>query len=415
MLSERVSQLRSLNSAFSHARRLTVKRSYLKVLFPLIAIALSFLYLSISAIQRKFKRKRKHNYHQIPSELIGDGHIHNGGAETSIGSSNTAIDEEDDALTMNGGGRLALTKTTTQGSVAAIDSPKGQTTINVIELLAVLAEVAVHVATLVLGAYGSKGFAAVVSGIVVWTYILALAGLRFAFSNSRWRIPRIWNHTATLYTLQWIFSLVLFRSAIIHPLSGISQALVITDFALASLVFGIAITTRKGNKTVVLEWENDLEPSREPLASLFSIVTFGWVDTIVYQGYIKSFEIKDVWNLMPKDKAATVLADYRQFKKTTALSWHLIRYFRGIFLMQFAITIFSCTFTFAPTLLLKAILEYLEEPDAAPRNVVWLYVILLAFTDILRSLVCTQILPFLLYHPRTWQPCFLVLPETIVF
>ncbi|PQE22272.1 ABC transporter protein [Rutstroemia sp. NJR-2017a WRK4] len=368
------------------------QRDYLKVLFPLIAIALSFLYLSISAIQRKFKRKRKHNYHQIPSELIGDGHIHNGGAETSIGSSNTAIDEEDDALTMNGGGRLALTKTTTQASVAAIDSPKGQTTINVIELLAVLAEVAVHVATLVLGAYGSKGFVAVVSGIVVWTYILALAGLRFAFSNSRWRIPRIWNHTATLYTLQWIFSLVLFRSAIIHPLSGISQALVITDFALASLVFGIAITTRKGNKTVVLEWENDLEPSREPLASLFSIVTFGWVDTIVYQGYIKSFEIKDVWNLMPKDKAATVLADYRQFKKTTALSWHLLRYFRGIFLMQFAITIFSCTFTFAPTLLLKAILEYLEEPDAAPRNVVWLYVILLAFTDILRSLGDNQAL-----------------------
>jgi hypothetical protein len=125
---------------------------------------------------------------------------------------------------------------------------------------------------------------------------------------------------------------------------------------------------------------------------LFSIATFGWVDAIVWQGYKKTFELQDVWNLVPKDKAAVVLADYRQLKKTTALAWHLMRYFRSSLVVQCSYAVFSGLFTFAPTLLLKAILEYIEDPETTPRNVIWLYVILLSFTDILRSLADQQAL-----------------------
>jgi hypothetical protein len=42
--------------------------------------------------------------------------------------------------------------------------------------------------------------------------------------------------------------------------------------------------------------------------------------------------------------------------------------------------------------LLKSILEYIEDPETAPRNVVWLYVILLSFTDIIRSFADGQAL-----------------------
>ena len=261
-----------------------------------------------------------------------------------------------------------------------------------VELLAIAAIDAINIAALVLHAYGPKGTLATASGIVTWTYILVLATCRLSLSNTRWRIPKVWNHTASLYTLMWIFSLVIFRSALIHPRSRLAQTLVITEFALTTLLFGIAITTRKGNKAVVLEWEGDIEPSREPLASLFSIATFSWVDAIVWHGYRKTYELPDVWNLIPKDKAAAVLADYRQLKKTTSLTWHLMRYFRSQLVVQCAYAVFSGLFTFAPTLLLKAILEYMEDPDRAPRNVIWLYVILLSFTDILRSLADQQAL-----------------------
>lgn len=287
---------------------------------------------------------------------------------------------------------MRLGKSTTQGSVAAIDAPAGQYVLLVVELLAIAAVDAINIVALVLGAYGPNGTLASIAGVITWTYVLVLASCRLLLSNTSYRIPRVWNHTAALYTLLWVFSIIIFRSTIIHPRSGLAQALLISEFALTSLLFGIAMTTRKGNKAVVLEWENGVEPSREPLASLFSIATFGWVDAIVWHGYINTFELPDVWNLVPKDKAANVLADYRQLVKTTALTWHLLRYFRGTLLIQCSYAVFSGLFTFAPTLLLKAILEYIEDPESAPRNVIWLYVILLSFTDILRSLADGQAL-----------------------
>src|SRR3978361_1246553 len=69
-----------------------------------------------------------------------------------------------------------------------------------------------------------------------------------------------------------------------------------------------------------------------------------------------------------------------------------MRYFRSQLVAQCSYAVFSGLFTFAPTLLLKAILEYIEDPDSAPRNVIWLYVILLSFTDVLRSLADGQAL-----------------------
>ena len=349
------------------------------------------------AIPRSVKLKRKSKYEPIPngSNFYGAGEAPDGFGNRGVSSHTDGIaaadEEEDEGLTMNGG-RLMLTKTMTKGSIAAIDNPRGQYTVLVVELLTITAVDAINVVALVLHAYGPNGTLATVAGIITWTYILILGCLRLTLSRTRWRIPRIWNHTASLYAFLWLFSIIIFRSAIIHPRSGIAQALVIAEFTLTSVLFGIAMTTRKGNKAVVLEWEDDIEPSREPLASLFSLATFGWVDAIVWQGYKKTFELPDVWNLVPKDKAAAVLADYRQLKKTTALTWHLMRYFRGELIVQCAYAVFSGLFTFAPTLLLKAILEYIEDPERAPRNVIWLYVILLSFTDILRSLADQQAL-----------------------
>jgi ABC-type multidrug transport system fused ATPase/permease subunit len=360
---------------------------FLKVLFPLVVISLSFLHLLSQAIRRNVKLKRSANS-KASANGSSRNRDHNGAAYQSVpaeeNESTTADDEEDEGLTI-GGGRLALTKTITKGSVAAINSPRGQYTLVVVELLAIAAIISINVVALVLHAYGPNGTLATVAGILTWAYVLILATSRLLLSQTRWRIPRVWNHTATLYGLMWFFSLIIFRSALIHPRSRVAQALIISEFSLNTLLFGIAITTRKGNKAVVLEWENDIEPSREPLASLFSLATFGWVDAIVWQGYRKTFELPDVWNLVPKDKAAAVLADYRQLKKTTALTWHLMRYFKGSLVTQCGFAVFSGFFTFAPTLLLKSILEYIEDPGTAPRNVIWLYVILLSFTDILRS------------------------------
>jgi ABC-type multidrug transport system fused ATPase/permease subunit len=172
----------------------------------------------------------------------------------------------------------------------------------------------------------------------------------------------------------------------------LSQILTIADFALSTVLAIIALTSRKGNRSVVLEFEGDLEPSKEQTASVLSLATFSWVDPIVYKGYKKTFQIEDVWNLAPKDKAARLLADYRQVKKTSALAWRLLGYFKRSLLIQAAWASFSGLLTFAPTLLLKAILEYMENPLSTPRNAAWFYVILLFVSGVCAALADGQAL-----------------------
>ena len=355
----------------------------------MVIVALSFLRLAAQNIVRAVGPKRSHDY-----ERLGDGSARiSPPSRTELPPEEEPVGESDDDenLTIGGGGgggRVALARTTTRGSIVQADTPSGQTLSVLVEEVAVAGLVAVNAFALATGAYGrERGGLAAVAGLVVWVYVLFLTSLRLFLGNTQWRVPRIWNHTAAIYSFQWLFMLVLFRSALIHPRSQMAQLLVIVEFVLTSLLFFMAISTRKGNKTILLEWEDGIEPGRENLASLFSRYTFAWVDSIVWAGWKEPLDIKRVWNLLPKDKAATVLANYRHFKKTTRLSLHLIKYFKGMLLAQAVWAVLGGVLTFAPTLLLRAILEYVENPSIAPRNVLWLYIILLPVTDIFRS-VC---------------------------
>lgn len=306
-------------------------------------------------------------------------------------------DDADDGLLI-GGGPIALARTTTRGSIVQADRPTGQALSIIVEELAIAGLIAVNVIALAKGGFSghetdgdapaSKGHAAAIVGLVTWLYAALFVNLRLIASvngKSQWQLPNLWNHTAIIYSVQWLFSIVIFRSVFVNPTSHLAKILVIVEFSLTSLLFVLAITTRKGNKTALLEWEDGLPPSREGLASILSDFTFTWVDRIMWEGHKEPLEMERIWNLDPKDKAGAVLARYRKVKKTLSLSVHLLLYFKRELLVQTGWAIMSGIFTFAPTMLLKAILEYVEHPDYAPRNVLWLYVILLPISDLIRS------------------------------
>lgn len=358
--------------------------SYLRVLLPAVVILISLLSLLLHNLFRAVKSKRSKSKSYAPLSN-GDSNGHTVHQHTDLPPEEDSLEDSDDEALQIGGGRLALVKTTTRGSIVQADAPPAQTLSVVIEELAIVGLVAVNLTALATGAYGGKASLPSVIGLVAWVYVLVLASLRLFLGNTQWRVPHLWNHTAAIYSLQWLFNLIIFRSAIVRPTSKLAQILVIVEFALTTLLFGLAITTRKGNKTVLLEWEEGIPPSRESLASIFSSYTFSWVDSITWQGYKQTMELKDVWNLLPKDKAGAVLAQYRQVKKTMALSYHLLSYFKGLLLAQVWWAILSGVFTFMPTMLLKAILEFVEHPGQAPLNVLWLYVILLPIADLVRS------------------------------
>jgi hypothetical protein len=226
-------------------------------------------------------------------------------------------DDDDDGewLVQNGHLSLPGTKNQKSGSTIQIVRPRGEVALAVLEELAVVGMLAINLIALLTHAWGPNGRLAAVTGLTTWSYVFVLLSLRLMFSRStRVSLPNLWYHTAFLYGFNFLFTAILFRSAVIHPRSRVAYNLMAAEFALIALLWVMAITMRKGGRAVALEYEGDLEPSREPLASVYSLATFGWVDAIVWKGYYKTFEMPDVWNLIPKDKAAYILQDFRQAK-----------------------------------------------------------------------------------------------------
>ena len=291
---------------------------------------------------------------------------------------------------------LSLQKTVSHASIRELHKPKGEVSLVALEVAILVGQVGIFAAQLTSKkrqiniAAGERECS--ITGIAVWSYVLLLAILRLCSSASKRSLSRIhlWNHTAFLYGAQWFLGLFVFRSALIHPGDQHARDLTIAQFALSSLLLVIALFSRKGNKPVVLEYENDLEPSHEPMASVFSLASFAWADAIVWRGYKKTFELSDVWNVNIEDKAALVLSHFRQMKKTSSLAVRLLWFFRTRLLMQGAWAMLGSVCLFLPTLLLKLILEYLENPYSTPANAAWLYVILLFFNGTVMAIANGQ-------------------------
>ncbi|KAF1839042.1 hypothetical protein BDW02DRAFT_515395 [Decorospora gaudefroyi] len=361
------------------------EQDYLQTLFPLIVCGVSVVYLLVQVCLAAKTSKYYHAYRVLddPGHVWSFRSPRYDDAEAYEDDSENEFDRNED---------LALHATNTV-STTAVTKPRGQVTVVVLEEAAVLAQLGLHVAVFMTNAWGRHGKIAAITSVTVWAYIATLASLRLLFSStSIVSFPKLWYHTAFIYGFQWVFSVLLFRSAIVHPRSDVHQRLMVGDFVLVSLLFLIALCSRKGNKAVELEYEGDIAPAREPVASVFSLATFSWVDSIVWTGYKKTYELTDVWNLPSRDKAAAVIANYRQVKKTSSLAYHLLKHFKRGLLIQASWAAMSGFLTFAPTLLLKAILEYIEKPDLTPANAAWFYVILLFVSGTLSALADGQAL-----------------------
>jgi ABC-type multidrug transport system fused ATPase/permease subunit len=278
-------------------------------------------------------------------------------------------------------------------SIRNIDRPRGEVLLVTVELIALLGQLAVSLVAIFSDHGTSDGSSKriAIARLVVWIYIAAMVSLRLFLSASHWQLSflKLWNHTAFLYSAQWLFEIFVFRSVIIHP-RGTTGRVPTIEFGLTTLLFSIILISRKGNRDVVLEYEGDIEPSHEPRASLLSLASFSWADTIIWRGWNKTLEMSDVWNVQLKDKAEIVLSSFRQVKKTHSLAVRLLLYFKRKLLIQAAWSMLGSILMFLPTLLLKAILEYLEDTSSTPPNAAWLYVILLFVTSAVQAVADGQ-------------------------
>ncbi|KAL4907580.1 hypothetical protein BDW74DRAFT_149478 [Aspergillus multicolor] len=338
------------------------QRRYLQEILPLAACALSLILITTRVAYHYIFSRKSFAYKLVPSDDVGDTPDRRGVEED--------LEDESDPM-LSKAARLELPH-------FELDRPRGEIAFVALEAAALVGQVVVFALVLKSDAWGRDDRLPAAARLASWCYLLFLVLVRLLLSVRQLQSSaRLWNHTATLYALQWLFTVAVFRSAIIYPISKRAMTYSSVEFALSSFLVLLSVTTRRGNKPVLVPYEEGLEPARHPVASLLSLATFSWLDPLIFKGYKQSLELEDVWNLTASQKASTVLEDFRCRQYKGPLVVKLLRYFAGTILLQGAWTIFSNLFTYLPTLLLKAILEYVEDPRSTTPNAAWLYAVLL--------------------------------------
>ena len=251
--------------------------SYLQTILPLLVVALSIVHLLWTSTRLSANHPKYSGY-----ERLTTGTGPHSSAQTDLppdslldGFSDDMGDETD---SVEGGenGRLMLIKSTSRGSIVEADTPLGRRTSEAVKVIAVVALIATNAALLSIETDDDNGRITAVAGLFSWIYVLILCSLRLFLAQSR--RTTCWNHTAAIYTANWFLSLIIFRSEIIHPMADFAKKMAVLQFIMVTLLFGIALTTRKGNKTVLMEWEDGIQPSREPLARFsLSLHSAGWM------------------------------------------------------------------------------------------------------------------------------------------
>lgn len=121
------------------------------------------------------------------------------------------------------------------------------------------------------------------------------------------------------YFLLLCISLLRYRTSVRFPPSNnpwllyVPLALLVVSvlsFAAASIDY-LKLVNKK-HKLLTARKVNGLTPSLEKHASWLELAIFGWFTPMVIQGYTKSLEMDDVWDLMADDKAKAACKAYEK-------------------------------------------------------------------------------------------------------
>ncbi|SCW00905.1 LAFE_0D00716g1_1 [Lachancea fermentati] len=275
----------------------------------------------------------------------------------------------------------------------------------VTEFVLVLAQFSGHVFVWVRLAGSHKEFPvhAAIAGVAVWAWLLIVVTLRLLNINQSvaWvnQYPgNLWTVSFTSYMFLFASEVLPFRSVYIgHIKSHLERTYILSQFYLNLALFCILFTAKIGNKYQILYRTDDLiKPSPEPVTSLMSFISWSWLDPFVWNAHLHSVQMKDIWGLRLDDYAIFVMKKFRQFVKgkSTKFSRNLIHFFLKYLALQGFWACIDSVISFIPTLLLKRILEYVDDQSTAPKNLAWFYVCGMFVCRILVAICQSQALFF---------------------
>lgn len=265
-----------------------------------------------------------------------------------------------------------------------------------VEVCCLIGELVIHAVallTLVEPRFRDPHASPLLLSTIPWLYITSLAVLSIVNQNlAEGNLSldvELSYHRTTFYCLQGIFTAARFRSTAIHPSSIAIRTATSLEFALnIVLILNALFASNRGSNFD--DPLSSLKSSGELSSSIISNATFTWVDTLIWRRETKDYEISNLWDLLPRDKAFFIMIGFRKNGAASKLMWKLIRDSRSNLLIQGMWAAVSGLSTFLPTLLLKAILQYVEDPADKSSNNGWLLVMLLFIAGCMKSIADGQ-------------------------
>ncbi|KAJ1994537.1 hypothetical protein H4R33_000243 [Dimargaris cristalligena] len=168
----------------------------------------------------------------------------------------------------------------------------------------------------------------------------------------------------------------------------------------ASLVFltdlcAMGILTRRGPRSVTVQEtdQTSVRQSPEYSASLYSDLSFSWLNSIIRAGYTRVLVFADLWRL-PNDMIAyTAWTSYRRDARPgRSLFANLLVNLRRIALSQLLLSGFRHAIRFGGIFFMNRILEYIQSPGERPRAVAYFYLCAMFISQMVASVCCNKAL-----------------------
>lgn len=222
-----------------------------------------------------------------------------------------------------------------------------------------------------------------------WGYAFALVAVRIVnMKKQKVALPSLWAHLTALYLFHVLSAIVFFRSALIGHVKHKAVAYYYeADFAITLVLVFLAVTCSVGDQPASIYVTSDgATPSPENLASLWSFSTYSWIDKMIWRARKSALTMGDIWGLREDDYALHVLKVFDSTKLTARFTIKLFSHFKWLFALQGFWALCESVLIFLPTILLKKVLEYVEDPSTTTRSMAWCLVLLMPITKLIDSL-----------------------------
>ncbi|KAG7845209.1 hypothetical protein KL941_003054 [Ogataea angusta] len=215
---------------------------------------------------------------------------------------------------------------------------------------------------------------------LLWLYLTVITSARLLNVSKGFSASRVdlWYHCAILYNLQWFNSAMLFRSALLHHVFGsYGYWFYVSQFVINTLLCLTIGVEKLSDKPAIVYEEEGVTPSPETTSSLIDIMTYGYLDKMVFSSYWKPITMEEVWGLRYDDYSHDVLIRFHKLRSSIRFTLRLFLQFKKELALQTLCTCVEAILIFVPSLCLKKILEYIESPHTKSRSMAWFYVLIM--------------------------------------